>query len=166
MAVPSLALLAACSSTGTYPSLAIREVETRMQAQPAKADAEAAPALPSPDADLTTRLDGLVAVARSANTRFAQKRPAAERAVAASGNRASDAWSAAQIALADLESSRSAAMTALADLDQLYFAARDEAPLETSPKAEAIAAAREQVQGWIADEDAVITKLSGRLSGA
>ncbi len=159
---PSL-LVAGCSNTKDYPSLSIRPVETSLQARPAPSQSEAAPALPSADADLTTRLDGLLAVARAANASFLEKRPEAERAIARAGSRASDSWSAAQVALSDLERSRSNAMTALADLDQLYVAARDEAPNAPSPKALTIATARDQVNGWVADQDAVIATLGKRL---
>ena len=51
-------------------------------------------------------------------------------------------------------------MIALADLDQLYAAARIE-----GSDATAIAAARDQVTGWIGEEDRVLASLRGRLGG-
>jgi hypothetical protein len=158
-------LAAACSTAGTYPSLAQRDFERiGGSATPVAGEAEPpAPPLPPPSADLVTRLDGLVAVARDADGRFQANRPAAERAVAAAGNIASDSWSTASVALARLESSRSSAMEALADLDALYIDARTDAPLEETPSAKAIAVARDQVDGWVAAQDDVIADLTARL---
>ena len=70
----------------------------------------------------------------------------------------SESWAVASIALAELESERSAAMVALADLDQLYAAAGTEGSDIT-----AISAARDEVSGWIGDEDVVLSGLRGRL---
>ena len=81
----------------------------------------------------------------------------------AAGNGAapgSESWAVASIALAELESERSAAMVALADLDQLFAAARIEGG-DTS----AIAAARDEVSAMIGDEDLVLSGLRSRLRG-
>ncbi|GAM04851.1 hypothetical conserved protein [Novosphingobium sp. MBES04] len=167
LALPLAAALlsSGCASTRDYPSLSIREVERNMRARPSKAEEAETPQLPAASADLATRLDGLVAMARTADGQFADEKNRAERAVAAAGGRTSDSWSAAQIALAALESHRSHAMTALAELDQLYVDARDEAPLAPSPKAESIAAARDTVSDIISAQDSVIDGLSARLAG-
>lgn len=172
--------IAACSTAGGYPSLALRDVERadepnaqRPNAQrpggsaaPAAGDAApAAPALPPASADLVTRLAGLVKVAREADGQFQANRPAAERAIAASGALGSDSWSTASVALARLESSRSSGMASLAELDTLYADARDAAPVEESPAATAIGAARTQVAALIDAQDAVLATLSGRLKG-
>lgn len=160
-------LAAACSSAGSYPSLELRGVE-RMSGSATPVAGEAAPpapALPPASADLATRLDGLVAAAREADQQFQANRPIAERAVASAGDVASDSWSSASVALARLESSRSSAMAALADLDTLYVDARTSAPLEETPSARAIAAARDQVSGWVASQDKVIESLASRLPG-
>lgn len=74
--------------------------------------------------------------------------------------RASESWAVASVALADLESARSEAMIALADLDQHYAAARI-----AGSDANAIAAARDKVTGWIAEQDRVLADLRGRLGG-
>lgn len=165
--IGALLATAACSTANTYPSLAQREVE-RVGGSAAPAGGEAgppAPVQPPASADLVTRLDGLVAMAREAERQFQSNRPAAERAVASAGERASDSWSAASVALARLESSRSSAMTALADLDTLYADARDKAPLGESPSTAAIGAARAQVSGWVDGQDRVIAALDARLKG-
>jgi hypothetical protein len=158
-------LAAACSTAGNYPSLAIRDVE-RASGSAAAAQGEAAPpmpALPPASADLVTRLDALVALARAADRNFQSNRAAAERSVVGSGGVGTDSWSDASIALARLESSRSQAMVALADLDTLYVDARTEAPLEESPSAKAIGAARDEVSAWVAAQDEVIGRLASRL---
>lgn len=159
-------LLSACAASGDYPSLAPRPVErVEGTGTPAPGDAEAVPVLPPASADLTTRLDGLVAAARKANADFEAKRGAAERAIAGAGPVTSDTWTAAEVALSDLQAERSGAVTALAELDQLYVDARAANPEQVSPTAASIAAARDQVGGWVASEDAVIDKLSSRLKG-
>ena len=160
-------MAAACSTAGSYPSLAQRDVErVSGRAEPVPGDtAPEAPAPPPASADLVTRLTGLVALAREADKQFQANRPAAERAVAAAGGRATDSWSSASVALALLETSRSSAMVALADLDTLYVNARTDAALERTPTTEAIATARDEVNGWIDAQDAVIARLSARLPG-
>jgi hypothetical protein len=149
--------LAACAAdTADYPSLARRDAERTMDVPQAVPSATPVP-LP-PGADQTARLAGLVDQARGAHRRFDSRRSKAERAVAAGGARGSESWGTANVALADLESARSEAMIALADLDQLYAKARiDGADIS------AIAAARDQVMGWIGEEDRVLAGLRGRL---
>jgi hypothetical protein len=167
--------IAACSTSGGYPSLALRDVERPAEpgaarpggsATPATGDAAPeAPALPPASADLVTRLAGLVKVAQEADQRFQTNRPAAERAIAASGSLGSDSWSTASVALATLESSRSSGMTALAELDTLYADARDAAPVGESPAVTAIGTARTQVAALLDAQDAVLASLSRRLKG-
>lgn len=158
-------LAAACSTAGHYPSLQLRDVERPGgNASPvAGQTVTPLPPLPPASADLVTRLDGLVAVAREADRQFEANRPAAERAVAAAGATGSDSWSSASVALARLESSRSQAMVAMADLDTLYVDARSGKDTDDTPSAQAIATARNQVRGWVADQDKVIESLSARL---
>lgn len=163
--VPStLLMLAGCAGSAEYPSLAIRDVE-RVQgsASPAPDAADAIPALPPASADLTTRLAGLVETARQSHTRFQSRQAATERAVAAAGATASDSWSSAQVALSDLQTSRSGALTALAELDQLYVDERAAHPEQVSPAAATIATARDQVDGWVSAETSVISRLQARI---
>lgn len=165
LALGMLALgLSACSTAGSYPSLSYRAVERF--AMPAAAEPTPPPVqLPPPTADLTTRIDGLVAAARDADKQFAAKRPAADRAVAAAArsSRTSDAWISAQVAVAALQSSRDSAVAALADLDSLYADARQAEPVDESPSALAIDTARSQVQGLVNTQNDVITGLDARL---
>ena len=100
----------------------------------------------------------MVEQARAAHRRFMAKQQRAVQTVAAGSGaaRGSESWAVASIALAELESERSAAMVALADLDQIFAAARIEGS-DTS----AISAARDEVSDWIGDEDSVLADLRG-----
>lgn len=161
----ALSLGACASDTTNYPSLARRPAE-RIAAQPPKAPAPAT-TIPA-DAALPARLAKLVDEARAAHARFGDRRPMAERAIAAGGGAAmgSEGWSIASVALADLESARSEAMVPLADLDQLLAAklVADGSNGDSGDGA-AIAAARLQVSQLIAEEDRVLAALRGRLGG-
>lgn len=160
----TLLMLAGCAGSAEYPSLAIRDVE-RVQGSASSAPdaADAIPALPPASADLTTRLAGLVETARQSHTRFQSRQAATERAVAAAGATASDSWISAQVALSDLQTSRSGALTALAELDQLYVDERAAHPEQVSPAAATIATARDQVDGWVSAETSVISRLQARI---
>jgi hypothetical protein len=156
--------MAACSTSGSYPSLAVRDVErVGGSGTPAADEAPAIPALPPASADLVTKLQGLVNVAQAADRQFQTNRAAAQRAVGAAGSEGTDSWSAASVALAKLESSRSSGMGALAELDLLYADARSTAPLDESPSAKAIGDARSEVSTLLDAQDKVIADLSTRL---
>lgn len=158
---------AACSSVSNYPSLAIRDAERAhgTATAPSGNGMSAVPDLPPATADLTTQLKGLSDVAEAADHEFQGQRGAAENAVAAAGEVASESWSTATIALGALQASRAQAMTALAQLDTLYATARDEAPTEESPAAETIGLTRAHVESLIQSQDATIDRLSARLRG-
>ncbi|MDE2597879.1 MAG: hypothetical protein KGL44_13475 [Sphingomonadales bacterium] len=162
--LPCIALilaLGACSSDQVnYPSLARRDAE-RIATSPAPAPSPVAAATPAPPSpELLARLSALVTKARAAHDSFMAKRPRAEQlADAASGAPvASEAWSVATVALAELESARSDGMIALADLDQLYTAER----IAGSSAAE-IASARDQVTALVGDEDRVLASLRAMI---
>ena len=161
--VPPVALIAlsACATTGAdYPSLAIRDEE--------RAEGTFAPAaskrleVPQVEAGSTADIPALLAAARASHERFTSLVPDARRRVGAAGSRsvASDAWGAAQVALAELEAARSQTAIPLGDLDALYIGQAVQA--ETG---EEVTAAREQVLGWLAEEDAVVAELGGLLGG-
>jgi alkanesulfonate monooxygenase SsuD/methylene tetrahydromethanopterin reductase-like flavin-dependent oxidoreductase (luciferase family) len=156
--------LTACSTAGSYPSLAYRPVERT--AMPAAAEPAPPPIqLPPATADLTTRIGGLVAAAQASDKQFAAKRPAADRAVAAAARaaRTSDSWISAQVAVSALQASRDTTVAALADLDSLYADARQAEPVEESPSAKAIDTARDQVQALLNGQNDVISALDARL---
>lgn len=148
--------LAACASNNTdYPSLAIRDAErvegTFEAASPA--------ALPQPDPVAEGTLGQLAQLreaARNAHNAFTSAVPEARRLVAAArgAGTSSDRWAAAQVALADLDSSRSQATIALGDLDLLFV----DATLDYTQRDE-IAATRDEVAGLIARQDRILAEL-------
>lgn len=159
-------LLSACASGGTYPSLALRDVErVAGSGQPAPGEATPAPVLPPASADLQARLAGLVEAANKAHAGFVAKRGGAQSAVsrARGSGVASESWIAAQVAIADLISLRSSAVTALAELDQIYVAQRYADSVTETPSAEAIASALAKVEAMVDEENATLDSLGSRL---
>lgn len=152
------ALLAACATPGDYPSLAQRPAE-RVEGTFTPDTAEpAAPAPIAPSPDLAARLAAAVSAAEAAHREFRAATPAAERLAGAAGATGSDSWAAAQVVLSDLHSIRSRVALSLADLDTLWV----DATVEPGPR-EAIGAARSAVETLVAQEDAVLARLRGRL---
>ncbi len=174
----ALFLLAGCASRDEFPSLARRPAELIGESAPALSAGEPAriggsglPAAPAPgvsatqqevSADLSARVAQLGEAARAASERFAGKRTRTATLVGAAQGAAvgSEAWAVATVAIADLESARSDVMVSLGELDRLYAAARVD-----GGDGGAIAAVRDQVTAWVADEDAVLADLGGRLQG-
>ncbi|PLK26573.1 hypothetical protein [Novosphingobium sp. TH158] len=157
-ALSACLLLSACGDTAGYPSLARRPAERITDAPPPP---PAPAATPQPlDPAVAARLGALVEQARKAHAGFIATRPKADRLSAAAKGAAvaSEAWVVASVALAELESRRSEAMVALAELDSLYARNRVD-----GGDGLAIAAARDQVTAWVADEDAALAELRGRL---
>lgn len=154
-----LILLAACATPDEgYPSLAIRDTERVSGSM----EVEPAPPLPEPSAATIASVDEIAATARAAHARFLAAEPEARSvaAAAAGSGRGSEAWSRAQVAIADLESIRSQAMIALADLDRIYVDAA------TSAQAtQRISATRSEVDALVAQENAAIQALLARVSG-
>ena len=73
---------------------------------------------------------------------------------------ASERWAQASVALAVLESRRSEVIVALGDLDTLYVRHRTD-----GEEAAEIAEVRDSVTALIADEDAVLESLRGKVAG-
>ncbi|WP_162789582.1 hypothetical protein [Altererythrobacter sp. ZODW24] len=158
----SLFSLSACAGSGDrYPSLEIRDVE-RVQGSfdPVDTGESALPTpVAAPSADTIRRLADLTASATAIHAEFERAVPKTSRVVS-SANRssvASDSWASAQVALSDLESIRSRAAVALADIESVYVDARLEAQ-----QLDSITAARSEVLGLIAEEDAVLARLRGQ----
>jgi hypothetical protein len=158
--IPAL-LLSACAATpGEYPSLARRPAERvsglAVPVPPAPA------ASPAPlDPAVAGRLDSLLARVRAADAKFWEReKQVRPKIAAASGSaKASEAWSVAMIALADLDAARSEAMVALADIDAIYAAARIEGEAATEAKA-----ARDAAAMRVERQDSVIAELQGKLA--
>jgi hypothetical protein len=162
----AFALLPAVSACATpsdkYPSLAIRDVERaegRFDAAPAAPlDVPEIPAAGS--GSLAQRLAALGASADAAHAAFLAKAPGAARLAGAAAGAAiaSPAWAAAQVALADLESARSATAIPLGDLDALMVGAAIQAQ-----DVSAIEVLRQRVLAHIAEEDETLARLRARL---
>jgi hypothetical protein len=160
-ALVTLLVTGCTADTTNYPSLAKRPAERiygSADVVPADPAQPQPPAPPSPE--LVARLAQLTAEAEAAHRAFlAQRDETARRVAAAQGTAvASENWSVAAIALAELEAARSRAMISLAELDALYAAERI-----AGGEAGAIAAARDQVIALVRQEDAVLADLRGRL---
>ncbi len=157
----SLVALSACASTGDrYPSLSIRDAE-RVGGEFAVAPPVAVPPAPPPIAPETSgRLGQLRAQAATAHRAFLAAMPGARRAVSAARGASitDDRWAAAQVALADLDSSRSQAAIALGDLDLLFA----DAALAQEQRDE-IVVARTEVSSLIAEEDRILAELRGAI---
>ncbi len=170
LAAPLAALgLAACAAdTASYPSLARRDAEritgSAETVPPSPSAGIPATAPPPADSGLAARLSALTAAAQDAHARFGTRRAAAERlsGAARGGAAGGPAWSAAMVALADLESARSDGMIALADADQLYAAAKVSG--DDPAAITAIVAARDRMIALIAQEDKALATLRGRIS--
>lgn len=157
-------LLAGCAATTTdrYPSLATRDVErAEGRFEPVEtAQLDVPPVEIEAGAEMPERLAALVQQARDGHAGFAEAVPTAEsRVAAASGSSVgSDAWAAAQVALADLDSARSTVAIALGELDILYAAATVQAE-----DSQAIVTARDSVIALVAEEDAILERLRARV---
>ena len=160
--VPTLALLAGCAQdAGEYPSLARRPAERISGTAPVVVP-EAPPAPPPPlSPELAARLTQLGNMVVKSHGEFTAKEARARSLVGAASGAAvaSERWSVATVALAELESARSEAMIALADLDMLYASAR----IAGDP-ATVIGETRSRVLAVVAREDAVLAELRGRMA--
>jgi hypothetical protein len=153
-------LLAACAgSQGEYPSLERRPMERITATYSPAAPATPEP-LPAPPAAVTDQLGGLVAKARSADTKFREKEGRARSLVnaAAGTSIGTDSWSTATVAVSELEAARGEAMVALTDLDLLFTEA-----VLAGQDASAIGQARDTVTGLIGYEDQVLGELRSKL---
>ncbi len=178
LSLTAVGALGGCSDSGSaYPSLASRPVERLTDTAPtapATPDPGAtAAAAVAPSAELAARLSDLVAQARSAQRDFADKQAAAERLISAAGAApaGSDPWARATQALSGVESARSLTAQPLSDLDRLdvedrMHGAQLGADGNSAPRPDttAIAQARDTVSALVAQEDAALARLDGRLA--
>lgn len=108
----------ACTEApGVYPSLALRPIESRSDAEPA-----ASPQGPvTPDPALDARIATTLAAADKAHAAYAAAADKTESAASKPGSQlvGSDSWVGAQAALADLDAQRNETLTATAQLEQM-----------------------------------------------
>ena len=158
-----LILLAGCAAAkDQYPSLQICDVE-RAQGQFTPSPAQPLDVPPVPvnlSGTLAEQLAALNARAHNSHAAFVKQVSATSRlARAAKGSAVgSNAWAAAQVALASLESARSDTAVSLADLDTIQIsrtiAARDAALVE---------AVRAQVVTLVEQEDTTLAQLRSEV---
>lgn len=158
LALCATAALAGCAAAGSFPSVARRPQEDgRITGSVDVPTVPVTPPATQPAGE--SEASALLDQARAAHARFAEKRPAASTAVgAAQGSPpGSEAWARAAVALADLTAQRDALATALADIDARYVREKVD-----GDDGGAIAAVRDQVTAWVAEDDAVLAELGGR----
>jgi hypothetical protein len=123
--------------------------------------AEAAPYVPpATPAAVLARADRLADDAAGAHQAFLAELPQARRAVAAArgAEPGAESWAQAQVALAELETSRGKAMVALADLDRLYVDAA-----VAGDAIDRIGAVRDRVAVQVDEQNAAIEGMLGQL---
>lgn len=153
-------LLAGCAaSSEDFPSLAIRESERVTGTfQPAPGVPWVSPPAP---AEALSRLGSLEAQARTAHSAFLAQADDTRGTIAAGrgAEEGSEAWVNAQLALADLQSTRAPALIAMAELDRIYVNV-----LTQAAEVEEIAATRTTVLAMVEAEDRLIRELSAVLA--
>lgn len=159
----TLLALGACTTSGDrYPSLAIRDVErAEGRFEPAASIPLAVPEVAIPaGGPLADRLASLGASADAAHRAFLASASTAERRANAAAGAAvgSNVWATAQVALADLDSARSATAIALGDLDTLMVANAVQAQ-----DVSAIEAVRQQVLAQVGEQDEVLARLRAQV---
>lgn len=163
LTIALLPCLAACAtSRDQYPSLAIRDVERAQgRFEPVASAPLAVPEISVPTSGPPTqRLAALGSAADEAHAAFLASAPMATRRANAAAGAAvgSDAWALAQVALADLDSARSATAIALGDLDTLMVATAVQAQ-----DVSAIEVVRQKVLSQIAEEDEILARLRAQV---
>lgn len=168
LVLASLATTACSGDRGRYPSLARRPAERAYgSAMPVTAPTPESQAPIAPDAGTAARVAALTDQAVKADAKFEARRASAERAVAAARGAAvgSEAWSVAQIAIADLDSARSEGMVAMADLDRMLVVAAQAAVDGPRADLDLIAPAHAQVDELMRKELATLDSLKSRVAG-
>lgn len=149
----------ACSSTpADYPSLAIRDVERVGMTMATPSAQNWTP--PQLGQAKLADISKLVDQAQTAHGVFLETAQNARTTIAAAEglSAGSNNWSVAQIALAQLQSTRSDALIALADIDRIYVAASTagEALGQITP-------AQAEVERLVEQENQVISELAAKL---
>jgi hypothetical protein len=163
--------LAGCASANRsrFPSLQRRAAEraygTVLPVAVPNTGAEAA-ALPA-GAGIAARIAALREQANEAHRAFSAQRAQTARlaATARGATPGSDAWSAAQIALAGLDSARSRGMIAMADLDRMLIAATEAAVTGGNADLMLVKPAHAEVQRMLSEENGAIAELRSGISG-
>ncbi|WP_066590464.1 hypothetical protein [Sphingomonas pruni] len=112
----TLGLVGCTEAPGVYPSLALRPIESRSDAEP-----EVVTPVATPDSELDKKIAAIDAKLGASEAAFAASASTAESAARSPAAQAvgSNEWVRAESALADLDSLRVATLGAITDLDQL-----------------------------------------------
>ena len=112
----ALGLVGCTETQGVYPSLALRPIESRSDAEP-----EVVTPVASPDAELDKKIAAIGAKLGASEAAFAASAATAESAARSPAAQAvgSNEWVRAESALADLDSLRVDTLGAVTDIDQL-----------------------------------------------
>jgi hypothetical protein len=112
----TLGLVGCTEAPGVYPSLALRPIESRSDAEP-----EVVTPVAAPDPDLDKKIAAIGAKLGASEAAFAASAATAESAARSPAAQAvgSNEWVRAESALADLDSLRVDTLGAVSDLDQL-----------------------------------------------
>ncbi|MGY6552592.1 MAG: hypothetical protein ACXIT4_11995 [Erythrobacter sp.] len=164
IAITALLALTGCvDASSRYPSLALRDFETRPFGPAATSSEPAADAAVTAPPAVIDRagIMAILAAAQDSSARFAAQQPAAQRMVANARGRSveSDAQARAIVALADLSSLRSRTLVQLGELDMLIAASAN----MFAPTAD-IEAARSDVLAMIEQQNAVMTALWAEMN--
>ena len=154
----TLALLAGCAPSGSFPSLAVRPIERELASEPQR---PAPPEAPS-DPQLVSRVAELLGQVRQGEAAFRTALRAAQRATASAGGAGSESWISAQQEISRLEAVRAPTVAALAELDALSVA-RSNVPTAVADYS-ALTAAAEEAETLAAAQRAEIDRLSGAVS--
>ncbi len=149
------ASLAGCvGNSDRYPSLALREFETRTDPAPLQQPEETQP--PIAEAASAAQIAAIKTAAETAFGQFTRLQPNVATMVRQARGQSveSNARARALVALADLNGQRSATYVHLGDLDQLAAAGTTQ-----YQRTEKIDAARREVTAMIAQQDQVLTAL-------
>lgn len=159
--IPALLLtLSACGTTGNYPSLNPRPIETKAAGLLGEPDIQAAPSAPASAATMT-KIDAALSAARSADAAFQNALGSTQAAVRGAGSSGSESWIAAQMAVSALEGTRAPVKSSLSDLDGLLRAALAGPPSEDLANVEA---AIRTVEGIDARHNTAMEELLRALS--
>ncbi|HEY7810148.1 MAG TPA: hypothetical protein VIA98_07195 [Allosphingosinicella sp.] len=160
LALAAALLTAGCAASGSFPSLAPREVEAIYAAGD--------PLQSAPDAPdrggLSGRLGGFSAAAAEGSGAFERALAAARPVVARAGGRGSESWLAAQQAVSWVEAARAQTSRAVADLDEYVLAEARKGPLSIADY-ERATAAMERLHALAARQQAAADGLRRSLSG-
>ena len=154
-------LAAGCAAPGPYPSLAVRDVERRYEAE-RTAMPEAEAPLPPADTGLAERVRALVARAEAGHAAFLAQVDEARALAAAAGAAGGEAWVLAQQAVSRAEAARTPTAHALGDLDALALAQAAEGTLTGSDLA-VIAAGLAEVEALKERQNEALAALKAAL---